>query len=533
MPRISPDGASFTFVKRVGRSDDVFVQRTGGRQPLAVAADPNRDEHWPAFSPDGQHIAFNEGDADGGVFIVGATGESARRLTDFGFNPAWSPDGRTIAFASEGVQNPYVRNVYAALHVVDVAGGAPRRIDDLDSVQPAWSPKGLRIAAWQAIGGRRDLVTIAPDGSDRVVLLGDEALDYAPVWSPDGRFLYFASDRGGSMGLWRLAMDEATGRATGEPEAVTGNVEAAMDLPSFSADGRTLLFRSKLESVNPAVIPFDPVAERAGTPKLLMTRTGILSPTSMSPDGQWLALHSMGDIREDVFVMRVDGTGLRRLTDDAARDRQPRWSSDGASILFYSNRDGGRYSIYSIRTDGSGLTRMLPPSDDDRYWGALSPADGSMVMNNIRSQSFLVSPPFPARESQIRRIENVDLPGGTLTLSGWSPDGKYLVGAVVSKTSGTPVGVGLYDLATETAVKISDDQGQWASPFLPDSRRMIYTTSRDELVVVDVATRQRRVIPVAFGAGVNPESFAVAPDGRALYFGAWRVEANVWQVTAR
>jgi Tol biopolymer transport system component len=533
MPRISPDGASFAFVKRIGGSDDIFVQRTGGRQPIPVASDPARDERWPAFSPDGELIAFNESDADGGIFITGATGESERRLTDFGFNPAWSPDGKTIAFANEEVLNPYIRNADTTLHVVDVAGGAPRLIAKLDSVQPAWSPSGRRIACWQAIGGQRDLVTMAPDGSDRVVLLDDAPLDYAPVWSPDGRYLYFASDRGGTLGLWRVAMDESSGRATGQPEAVSVNVEAAMDLPSFSADGQALVFRSRLESVNPAVIPFDPVTERAGTPRLLMTRTGILSPSSVSRDGQWLALANQGDIREDLFVMRVDGTGLRRLIDDAARDRQPRWSPDGKSLVFYSNREGGRYSVFSIRPDGSGLARMLPLANVDYYYGAFSPVDGTLVVNNGVYDSFLVSPPFPAKEAQIRAIVRADVEGHRLQLASWSPDGRYLTGAIVSETSASAIGVGLYDLTTQKALKLSDDRGQWTAPFLPDGKRVIYATTRDELVVVDIATRERRVIPVDFGARVNLESFAVAPDAKALYFGAQRVEANVWKVTAR
>jgi Tol biopolymer transport system component len=70
-------------------------------------------------------------------------------------------------------------------------------------------------------------------------------------------------------------------------------------------------------------------------------------------------------------------------------------------------------------------------------------------------------------------------------------------------------------------------------PFLPDSKRVIYVTTRDELVVVDISTRQRRVIPVGLPSSVNTESFAVAPDGKTLYFGAWRMEANVWKVTTR
>jgi Tol biopolymer transport system component len=533
MPRVSPDGTSFAFVKRVGGSDNIFVQRVGGRQPIPVAADPNRHERWPAFSPDGEFIAFNESDADGGIFIAGATGESERRLTDSGYNPAWSPDGKTIAFSLEEIVNPYIRNGETTLWAVDVAGGAPRLISKVDAVQPAWSPAGRRIAAWHALGGQRDLITMAADGTDRVVLLNDAPLDYAPVWSPDGQYLYFASDRGGAMGLWRLGMDESTGRATGEPEAVSVNVEAAMDLPSFSADGRTLVFRSRLESVNPAVIPFDPVTERAGTPQLLMSRTGILSPTSVSPDGEWLALAKQGDIKEDIFVMRTDGTGLRRLTDDAARDRQPRWTPDGKSIVFYSNREGGRYSVFSIRPDGSGLSRMLAPLNKDIYYGAVSPADGTLAVTDGEYNSYLVIPPFPAQESQLRLLKNAEVAGGVVPVGVWSPDGRFLSGAIVSRTSLGAIGVGVYDVAAGKTTRLTDDAEQWTVPFLPDSKRVIYVTTRDELVVVDIATGRRRVIPVAFGASVNTESFAVAPDGRALYFGAWRVEANVWKIEAR
>jgi Tol biopolymer transport system component/serine/threonine protein kinase len=531
-PRIAPDGSSFAYAKMVGASADIFVQRVGGRQPVPVAADPNRHEKWPAFSPDGRFIAFNEGDADGGIFITGATGESERRLTDMGFNPAWSPDGKTIAFSAEEVNNPYIRNTITSLYVVDVAGGAPRLLSKEDAVQPAWSPNGRRIAAWQAIGGQRDLVTIAADGSDRVVLLNDAAVDYAPFWSPDGRYLYFASDRSGTMGLWRIAMDEATGRAAGEPEAVSVNVEASMDSPSLTADGKTMVFRSRLGSVNPAALPFDPVTERAGTPRLLMTRTGTLSPGSVSPDGQWLVLSNHGEIKEDLFVMRTDGTGLRRLTDDAARDRGPRWAPDGKSVVFYSNR-GGRYSIFSIRPDGSGLTLLVPSAKADQYYPAISPADGTLLFGDDVLKTFLMRPPFPGDVSLIRPVKNVEFPGGMLQLTLWSPDGRYLSGSILSKSSGAPVGVGIYDLAAEKAIKLTDDGGQWSVPFLPDGKRVIYLTLDDKLVVVDVATGGRRVIPVSLGTAVNPESLALAPDGRTIYYGAARVEANVWMVTGK
>jgi hypothetical protein len=91
-PSLSPDGASIAFTAGSFRHTDVFVQRVGGRTPIAIGADPNVEEGGPAFSPDGATIAFHARgeNGKGGIFVAGATGESARRLSEFGFHPAWS-----------------------------------------------------------------------------------------------------------------------------------------------------------------------------------------------------------------------------------------------------------------------------------------------------------------------------------------------------------------------------------------------------------------------------------------------------------
>jgi TolB protein len=530
MPHVSPDGSSFAFGSRSRGSWDIYVQRVGGRNTLLVAGDPKRHEMWPQFSPDGRQIAFNESDPDGGLFIIGATGESERRLTDFGANPAWSPDGNRLAFASEEVFVPHDRQTISTLWIVDVAGGSPRKISDGDAVQPSWSPSGRRIACWSNTGGQRDLFTVAADGSDRVAVTNDVALDWAPIWSPDGRFLYFASDRGGSMALWRIAIDETTGRTAGAPESVTAGVEARMDLPSFSADGRTLLFRSQLRSVNPAAIPFDPVTERAGEPQVLVTRTGALSPASVSPDSAWIALHNQGERQEDLFLMRRDGTDLRRITDDPARDRIPRWTPDGKALIFYSNRDG-RYNIWSIRPDGSGRTKLLGDGEDVIY-GSISPTDDRLVFRDAKDAGFFAKPPFPASREGMQKLPNTEVDGGFVSPSGWSPDGRYLSGSWVAG-SGSPSGVGVYDVRDAQARVLSRDRGIWTAPFLPDSRRLMYFTTDSELVVVDVEKGTRRLIPVKLPSPAAAESFAIAPDGRTLYYGAQQIESNVWKVERR
>ena len=121
--------------------------------------------------------------------------------------------------------------------------------------------------------------------------------------------------------LWRLAIDETSGESEGAPEPIVGGFEVSIALPSPAEHGRALFFRSEALTTNPVAIPFDPETETAGAPRELPRRSGSLRPTGVSPDGQWLALFSLGELREDIFLLRTDGSALRRLTDDVAYDR--------------------------------------------------------------------------------------------------------------------------------------------------------------------------------------------------------------------
>ena len=156
------------------------------------------------------------------------------------------------------------------------------------------------------------------------------------------------------MGIWRIAIDEVSGRATGTPEPIAVGVDVSMDLPHFSANGTALVFRSMIASVNPAAIAFDPATERAGNVTLLQHRTGILSPYDVSADGKWLALSNLRERQEDIFIMRPDGTELSRVTDDPARDRFPRFSPDGAMLTFYSNKAARTRAGLSAATAATG-----------------------------------------------------------------------------------------------------------------------------------------------------------------------------------
>ncbi|HVG26394.1 MAG TPA: protein kinase, partial [Acidobacteriaceae bacterium] len=222
-PSLSPDGKSFVYAGFASGNWDIYLQRVGGKNPVNLTKDSPVDDTQPTFSPDGERIAFRSEREGGGLFVMGATGESVKRLSDFGNNPAWSPDGKEIACADEGPVDPAVRSTSnSRVWAVNVATGERRQVTKEDAIQPNWSPHGNRIA----YGGRRnaaqrDIWTIPAGGGEPTEVTNDPDVEGSPVWAPDGKYLYFASDRAGSMNLWRVPIEEQTGKVLGPPEAVT------------------------------------------------------------------------------------------------------------------------------------------------------------------------------------------------------------------------------------------------------------------------------------------------------------------------
>ena len=135
------------------------------------------------------------------------------------------------------------------------------------------------------------------------------------------------------MNLWRVPIDENTGRVLGEPEPLT-TPSTWTGRFSLSRDGTrlafaTLDFRSTLLRA-----PFDPVKETlTGPPVPMLKGTRPIRDHQLSPDGEWIAFSEAGS-QEDLFVARVDGSQYRRLTDDGFRDRGPIWAPDGKSDDF-------------------------------------------------------------------------------------------------------------------------------------------------------------------------------------------------------
>jgi Tol biopolymer transport system component len=442
-------------------------------------------------------------------------------------NPAWSPDGTQIAFTTEEVRDPISRQTSSELYVVPVGGGAQRKVVEGDAIQASWSPSGERIVYWSNSGGQRDLFTVPAGGGTRTSLTDDAALDWSPAWSPDGRFVYFSSDRGGSLNLWRIAVDQSSGRASGEPLPVTTGVQASAALPRLSRDGTRVAFRSRVASINPIAIPFDPATNRAGMPVVLDESNNIRVPSDVAPDGTRIAYSNIGEHQEDIFIGGIDGKTIRRVTDDAARDRGPAFTRDGQSLVFYSNR-GGNWDIWSIRIDGSNL-RKVGGLESGSTYPIVSPIDETVIFSSIRVGIGIASVPLSgSRPPTI--LPGTESSVGFFFATSWSPDGARVCGPLIS-ASGRAAAVGVYDLKAQRSTAIATGEA-FGVRWLPDSRRVIYFTTgnRPELVVVDSLTHQRSVVPVRLPGRPTNDVFSLSPDGRTIYYGAIHAEADIWIV---
>ena len=139
--------------------------------------------------------------------------------------------------------------------------------------------------------------------------------------------------------------------------------------------------------------------------------------------------------------------------------------------------------------------------------------------------------PFvPAGGASPTPLRGTQAEGKYFTPTAWSPDAARLAGPLVSD-SGRSSGIGTYDLAAQVTTVVAADEA-FAVRWLADSRRVMYFTNNGrELVVLDTVTRKRSAVDVRLpGPATSNEMFAISPDNRTIYYGASRVEADIWIV---
>ena len=526
-PSLSPEGTLLLYVKAANGNADIYLQRVGGGNPVNLTSDSLADDTQPAFSPDGQQIAFRSEREGGGLFVMGATGESARRLTDFGFSPAWSPDGREIVFATEGVAGPEVRRLDSHLWIVDVASGQKRPLRTADAVQPSWSPHGGRIAYWGLPSGsaRRIIWTIPAGGGEPVQVAGDDHINWDPVWSPDGRYLYFVSDRSGSMNVWRVAVDEVSGRTQGEPEPVTSS-SLSVGLLSLSHDGHRMVYATDEGKANLERRRLDPVTrEVAGEASPITQGSRTIRSAAVSPDGAWVAFDTSSP-QEDLFVIHPDGSGLRQLTNDAAKDRIPRWWSDGSRILFYSDR-GGSYGAWTIRPDGSGL-QSLPHGTRDALYSPLASPDGRLIVASLGFHNTALLDLAQPAGRQLRLLPNLG-EGQIFSATSWSADGARLAGTL-EHTDGSEVpGIVLFSFKSGTYERVTAAGS--VPVWLHDNRTLLYL-QEGKIFIRDLRAKAPSLLLAPPPSSVF-KAVTVSPDDRDLYAVRDTDDGDLWMITLK
>jgi eukaryotic-like serine/threonine-protein kinase len=513
-PSISPDGQTFVFARGGGAASDIYLQRVDGRNAINLTKRCRAADGQPAFSPDGSQIAYRSECDGGGIFVMGATGESARRLATDCFNPAWSPDSKQLVCAAESVgQTPTSRGSRSALYVIDVQNGMKRKLYDGDGVQPSWSPNGHRIAFWGTVGqsAQRDLWTIEPGAKEPaktvVRVTSDAAVDWNPFWAPDGQRLYFGSDRNGAMNLWRVRIDEESGEAKGEPEAVTTPARYSGNY-SMSRDGRRIAFAAIENTEAVRAVPFDPVGGYvAGEPRQVSAGSFLLFSSQVSPDGKLIAVTNRGG-QEDLYVVEIATGEVRQLTNDDAHDRGAVWARDGSKIYFYSQRDGDHYEIWSINADGSELTQVTNTNGNSVWYPGTSPDGRISFYNNENTFVFengKVTPLPPSPD------------GKRPQFTAWSPDGSMLAGELSSP------GIVVYSFRDRTYRRLTPSG---ARPiWLPGGREILYGDN-GRLRIVNLDTGAIRDVPSHLAMSAP----SISGDGRTLVYSDRRMQSDVWMM---
>ncbi|HTS38883.1 MAG TPA: protein kinase [Candidatus Solibacter sp.] len=526
-PSLSPDGKWVVYSGGSSGSRQIYLQSIRGQTPLDLSRDTTVDDDQPAFSPDGEQIAFCSSRDGGGIFVMGRTGEAIRRITHMGFHPSWSPDGTQLAFTTENVEL-YPQNAVgeSGLWVVKVSTGEMRRLYGGDAVLASWSPHNHRVAYTHRLGNptQSAIWTIPVSGGTPKPVTKESATNWNPVWSPDGRYLYFSSDRRGSMNLWRVPVDEASGEPRGEPEAITAPAPYLAH-PSLSADGKHIAFTSALVTANIQRLTLGSSGAVVGEPAWVTTGSLRWSNPSPSPDGNWVAIYSLVQPEGHLYLVHPDGAAMRQLTSDSAIDRMPRWSPDGNWIACFSNRSG-RLELWKIRPDGSDLQQITEGGAAYLAWAP----DGSRIATvsqsdelSIKSRVFIVDPNRPWGQQSPQPLPLLDLPSGRFLVNDWSPNGKHLVGAAEA----SPGGVITYSLESHQYERLTDF-GEWPV-WLPDSRRVLFVADKKNFYVVDSSSKQvRKVFSVSRDIIGPPQ---VTRDGRTVYFSRRVTESDIWLVS--
>ena len=223
--------------------------------------------------------------------------------------------------------------------------------------------------------------------------------------------------------------------------------------------------------------------------------------------------------------MHADGTGLRELTSDTAKDRVPRWSPNGEWLSFFSTR-AGQFEIWMIRADGSGLGQLTEAKGVGfSAWAPDGARLAASTVSGVRDRVVLFDPRRPWGAQQVTSLPPPDSAIAPFTPISWSPDGTRLAGMIDTEDKG----IAIDDFSTGTYDRLTTF-GQYPV-WLGGDRRLLFVSGGKRFYIGDVARRTTREIFSVTRDVIGPPR--VPRDGTKAFFSRRSTEADIWVLTLR
>jgi tricorn protease len=434
-PSICPTRPEIAFVS----AGDIWVAPEKGGAAHILVSNP-ADESRPIYSPDGTKLAFvSTRTGNGDIYVLTlATGDLKRITFDDGLDQldAWSRDGRWLYF-SNGTNDVGRKN---DIYRVSSEGGTPMPVTAdrfTNEFQGAPSPDGASLAfAARGVGdsqwwrnGHSHLdeseIWLRKEGSpaayEKIVDLNGR--NAWPMWAPDGKALYFMSDRVGKQNIWAVALGDKPG---GKPRQITKFTTGRVLWPSIAYDGKAIVFERdfrvwrldiKTGEAQAVAITLDGVPGSPEPQHLTLTQ---FTEMALSPDGRKIAMAAHGDI----FASARDGGDTIRVTESPAPESQATWSPDSQKVAYLSPRDAVNHIFlhdFAAHSDTQ-ITNAKTADQAPKF----SPDGKSLAF--VRDHKELLVYDFDGKHerSLYTGFLGSGGPGGGAGTLAWSPDSKWI-----------------------------------------------------------------------------------------------------------